>query len=82
MLKILYFASLREAIGVSSETITLNEAQTISALVEQLYKRHPHAKQALLDPALRVAINQQLADFTALLNEGDEVALFPPVTGG
>jgi molybdopterin synthase sulfur carrier subunit len=82
MLTILYFASLRETIGCSKETLSLSDAKTVCALIEYLKKRHQQAELALSDTSLRVAINQQLADMNAPLHEGDEVALFPPVTGG
>jgi sulfur-carrier protein len=79
-LRILYFASLREAVGTGAETIELPAAcNTVGALREVLGRRHP----ALLTARnLRAAINQRMAGMDAAVADGDELAFFPPVTGG
>ena len=81
--KILYFASLREALGQSSENLAL-PAQTTS--VGQLHA-HLAARGGAWESLgktknLRVAVNQQMAAMDAPVKDGDEVAFFPPVTGG
>ncbi|TFY98781.1 molybdopterin converting factor subunit 1 [Ramlibacter rhizophilus] len=81
-LSLRYFASVREAIGTASETID-TEATTLGALREQLIDRGGrHAEALSRERALRMAIDQVMADETTALREGAEVAFFPPVTGG
>lgn len=77
-----YFASVREAFGCASETLE-TDACTLGALREVLMAR-PGAGAAALarGRAVRMAVNQVMCDESALLNEGCEVAFFPPVTGG
>lgn len=79
-LTILYFASLREQIGYASETLELPaDVATVGALRRWLGVRHT----ALLTAKnLRTAVNQHICDMETVLADGDEVAFFPPVTGG
>lgn len=77
-----YFASIREAAGTSSEALN-TEAGTIAELRAQLMARGgPLADTLAPGRAVRVALNQTLAHEHAGLTQGDEVAFFPPVTGG
>ena len=77
-----YFASLREALG-AQEQFELADATTLAALRDRLIASSPrHAEALRRSRALRCAINQQLAEESALLPAGAEVAFFPPVTGG
>lgn len=77
-----YFASLREALG-AQEQVELPEATTLAALRDALIARSPrHADALRRSRTLRCAVDQQLADESALLPAGAEVAFFPPVTGG
>lgn len=79
-LKILYFAGLREAIGSGEESIELpSGVHTVGALRAALGERHP---ELLTTKNLRAAVNQQMAGAEAAVADGDEVAFFPPVTGG
>ena len=80
---VLYLARLREVLGCGNEQIELPEASTVSTLIDSLRGRGgPWAIELAAGRAVRVAVNQEMADFTAGLRDGDEVALFPPVTGG
>ncbi len=80
MLKVLYFASLREAIGTGAETIELPAAcATLGALRDFLGARHA---MLLTAKNLRAAVNQQMCGMEVAVADGDEVAFFPPVTGG
>lgn len=77
-----YFAWLRERLGTSSERVAV-EAADVADLVAWLSARSPvHA--AAFAPANRVrcAVNQEFAQAHQPLHSGDEVAFFPPVTGG
>ena len=77
-----YFASIREAAGTASEVLD-TEAGTIAQLRAELLERSVTLSEALAPGrAVRMALNQQLAHEHAGLTEGDEVAFFPPVTGG
>jgi len=79
---ILYFAWVRERIGVPRETIETT-AHTVAGLVEELKAREERYQLAFSDlSALRVAVDQTLTDFDASLEGAREVAFFPPMTGG
>jgi molybdopterin synthase sulfur carrier subunit len=77
-----YFASIREAMGASSEVLETNAA-TLGELRDDLLSRQGAHTQALArGKAVRLALNQVMSDESALLLDGCEVAFFPPVTGG
>lgn len=84
MVTVLYFASLREALGCSREQVALPAATaTVSSIVEQLRNREGRWPEAFAPgKSWRVAVNQRMADLATPLKPGDEVAFFPPVTGG
>ena len=77
-----YFASLREALG-PQEALDVAAGTTVGALRDQLIARGgEHARCLARGRAVRAALDQVMADDTAPLHEGAEVAFFPPVTGG
>jgi len=79
---ILYFAWVRERIGLPNERVETSAA-TVMALVEELRAREERYEVAFADLAsLRVALDQELATFDAPLAGVREVAFFPPMTGG
>ena len=82
--KVLYFAALREQLGSSGEEIELPAGVgTVAALRGHLRSRGGAWQAALADGKLvRMAVNQDMVQPSAALNAGDEVAFFPPVTGG
>lgn len=81
-LDILYFAWLRERIGVPSERIE-TEAATVADLVADLRAREPRYAAAFADmAAVRVAVDQELSGLETPLAGVREVAFFPPMTGG
>ncbi len=84
MVTLLYFASLRESLGCSREQVSLPAGvPTVSLLIEALRGRGEKWAEALAaGKPWRVAVNQQMASLATPLKPGDEVALFPPVTGG
>lgn len=81
---VLYFAWLRERVGRSEEQVSPPEnIRTVAALIEWLSGQSPGHAAALAHTAtIRCAINQDFVDPTAAIKPGDEVAFFPPVTGG
>ena len=83
-MKLLYFGLVRSRIGVSGEELDPPpEVGDVNALIDWLRARSPKHAQAFDDiSALRVAVNQELTTLDAAISAGDEVALFPPMTGG
>jgi molybdopterin synthase sulfur carrier subunit len=81
---LLYFAGLREALGVSREQLALEQGSgTVSTLVDQLRNRDGRWTEAFAPgKSWRVAVNQQMANLATPVKPGDEIAFFPPVTGG
>ncbi|MCS6985848.1 MAG: molybdopterin converting factor subunit 1 [Sphingomonadaceae bacterium] len=83
MIRLLYFAWVRERIGTGEETIEIPGELSLSELVGLLAGRSPGHAAALADRArLRAAVNHEFAAWDARVAPGDEVAIFPPVTGG
>jgi len=74
------FAALREALGVQETTISLPAGADVRALLAALAARYPQAR--LAERRFGVALNRNYAPPTAILADGDEVALIPPVSGG
>lgn len=82
MIDILYFAWVRERIGLPREKVETT-ASTVAELVDELRGREERYALAFSDlSALRVAVDQDLTDFDAPLEGAREVAFFPPMTGG
>jgi molybdopterin synthase sulfur carrier subunit len=82
MMDVLYFAWLRERIGLPKERIE-TDAATVADLVEELKAREERYAMAFADTSsIRVALDQELSDFSAPLDGVREVAFFPPMTGG
>lgn len=81
---LLYFAWVRQKVGKSEETIDLpGHVSTVGELVRWLGERGAGYADAFADPKrLRAAVNQEHVGFEARIAAGDEVAFFPPVTGG
>jgi molybdopterin synthase sulfur carrier subunit len=82
--KLLFFAGLREQLGSPGEEIELPAGvATVAQLRSHLVQRGGAYEKALAGKALiRIAVNQDMAAPSARINAGDEVAFFPPVTGG
>jgi molybdopterin synthase sulfur carrier subunit len=83
MIQLRYFASLRETLGTGDEQIELPEnINDLPALTQWLQQRGESWQSALADQRLHVAVNQQIVPADSRIADGDEVAWFPPVTGG
>lgn len=83
MIKILYFAGLREAIGSPGEEIALPPGVAdVARLRAHLAARGEPWVPLAKAGNLRAAVNQRMVDDAATVKDGDEVAFFPPVTGG
>ena len=83
-LTVLYFAWLRERVGTAEETLSPPDSvTTVADLVEYLAGLDQRHAVAFKERAsVRCAVNQEFADTATILRPGDEVAFFPPVTGG
>ena len=81
-LSVRYFASIREALGLGAEQVD-TQAATLGALRDELLARGGAYGEVLArGRAVRMALDQQMSEESAVLREGGEVAFFPPVTGG
>jgi len=82
--KVLFFANLRERVGQAVEVVDIpDSASTVAGLRLHLMKRGGAWQEVLSDmKVVRVAVNHDMAAANAPLNPGDEIAFFPPVTGG
>jgi len=81
--RVLYFAGLREALGTGVESVALPAGiDTVGALRDHLAARGEPWMALATAKNLRAAVNQQMLGLDAAVGDGDEVAFFPPVTGG
>ena len=82
MITVMYFAWVRERVGVAREDIETT-AKTIAGLIDDLRARDPSYAPAFEDiSALRAAVDQELCEFDADITSAREIAFFPPMTGG
>lgn len=83
MIKVLYFARLREQLQSEAEELALEPEMTdVAALTQALRGRGGVWAEAFGGPTLMSAVNQEMANPATAIKDGDEVAFFPPVTGG
>lgn len=82
MVKVLFFAQLREQLGCDQLAVDAPCPLTVAALREQLVAAQPGWAGYLLSDKILSAVNQTLVKSSQLVQAGDEVAFFPPVTGG
>ena len=81
--KIVFFASLREKLGVNSVDLQISDSSSVSTLISQLADQHSAEWLAILTAVnIRIAVNQNIISEDIGVIDGDEVAFFPPVTGG
>ena len=81
-MKVLYFAWLRERIGISGEDV-VTSAATVSELIEELKQREDRYALAFSDLAsVRVAVDQEMVEYDHPITGATEIAFFPPMTGG
>ncbi|GCB02031.1 molybdenum cofactor biosynthesis protein MoaD [Sulfuriferula multivorans] len=83
-LKVLYFARLRERLGVAEETVELPDGMGMVAMLLDVLRARGGvwAEELAAGKNFRAAVNQDMAGMEAPIEDGDEVAIFPPVTGG
>jgi len=78
--KILFFATLRDRAGTKSLDIEIPEGTTVQGLKDQIARDYPNLKQSM--EAVLISINREYAFDEAVVADGSEVAMFPPVSGG
>ena len=83
-IKVLFFAKLRELFGTNQVDVTFTESDNkVSDVLAALrQKGEVWAEELNENKSFRIAVNQELVTEDVMINEGDEMALFPPVTGG
>jgi sulfur-carrier protein len=82
MIKILFFAKYREKFGAPAVEISASGLASVGALIQHMKRHFPAAEGILGDQNLIISVNQELAGMQTSIKSGDEVAFFPPVTGG
>jgi molybdopterin synthase sulfur carrier subunit len=84
MIDVHYFASIRESLGLAQEQISISpEVTTVTALMDALIARHGERWDSVLRRSkVLMAVNKTVARPDTAIKDGDEVAFFPPVTGG
>ena len=83
MIKLVFFASLREALGCESLELEFEEPLRLSEMIKQVEeKKGKHWGQVLAGESVKIAINKEIVLNDELLSDGCEVAFLPPVTGG
>lgn len=83
MVTVLYFASVKEKLGLARETLELpSDVSDVAALAACLRSRGDAWAESLGAANLKVAVNQTMTGMDATVRDGDEIAFFPPVTGG
>jgi molybdopterin synthase sulfur carrier subunit len=84
VIEVHYFASVREGLGLAHERVAAGSgAQTVASLLDRLVAMHgSRGEHTLRGGRVLMAVNQQVARADTPVHDGDEVAFFPPVTGG
>jgi len=76
----IYFAQSREAAGTKGEEFSVDEKSNVRTAMSKAFEAHPKLRQ--LENAIKVALNEEITQEDAPLQDGDRVALLPPVVGG
>lgn len=82
MIEVLFFARLRESLDLARLALELSEPITVGALKAQLAARGANWQALFAASQVLAAVNQELANDATPIRPGDEVAFFPPATGG
>jgi sulfur-carrier protein len=82
MIRVLFLAQLREQLGIAELQVAAEDVVSVATLKQYLVTNNPQWEQYLSNSKLLVAINHEYAKVDVAIKSGDEVAFFPPVTGG
>ncbi|MYC26182.1 MAG: molybdopterin converting factor subunit 1 [Gammaproteobacteria bacterium] len=77
-----FFASLRETLGTSQISLTVPFESTVDMLLEKIQETYGRDNPLIDIRNVRVAVNQQIVEFDEAIRQDDEIAIFPPITGG
>ena len=77
-----FFASLRETLGIAQTNLNLPSECTVEILLNEIKANYGRDNALFNTHDLRVAVNQQLVELDQVVRQDDEVAIFPPITGG
>jgi len=80
--KVLFFGRLADFVSDRETTVSFGDEMSAENLYRQLLNENPSLPSRETDSNIKVAVNQVLVDWSSLINNGDEVAFLPPVTGG
>tara|TARA_B100001093_G_scaffold213591_1_gene204872 strand:- start:1102 stop:1347 length:246 start_codon:yes stop_codon:yes gene_type:complete len=81
-MKIIYFAWIKNITNTEEEVLNLNEIENLDSLKKYIVSKYPDLKKHLDQEILRFAVNQEYIIENINLKKGDEIAVFPPVSGG
>ena len=83
-IKVLFFANFRELLDCSNLSVELADDSSVADLCKKLAAKGEHWLSVFESPAntVKIALNQEMAELDSRIDDGDEVAFFPPVTGG
>ena len=81
-MKIIYFAWIKNITNIEEEVLNLNEIENLDSLKKYIVSKYPDLKKHLDQEILRFAVNQEYIIENINLKKGDEIAVFPPVSGG
>ena len=82
MIKVVFFASLKEQLGCDQITLDTDQPSSLKEIKALLVKQNAYWQSALENRSLLMAINHEMVTEEDIAKSGDEVAFFPPVTGG
>ncbi|TQV84458.1 molybdopterin converting factor subunit 1 [Aliikangiella coralliicola] len=82
--KVLFFANYRELLDCNELEVEINKGSSVGQLCQFLSQKGDVWHQLFANPGstIKIALNQEMAELSSIINENDEVAFFPPVTGG
>lgn len=82
MIKICFFADLRERLGCAELFMKDFSGENVAHLKWLIIQKHPQWEKIFLEKKLLIAVNHAMANNNTTITDGDEIAFFPPVTGG
>ena len=82
MINVLYFASIKEKLGLESEAFPYRPGMTLGDLLADVAEKHPAMKALTASKKFLYAVNQEVSATLSPLADGDEVAILPPLSGG